>query len=123
MVNNVVVEITRKIPLGTLLTTPSGRSTFEFNHIDSSRVLLHVGKTKTTLLVPTSCFEEIPKFLKGKGWVTIGAIHDNSTGDTLDNFIKKYTHGTSAASYVASILEKAKIIEILKERPAKVRLL
>jgi hypothetical protein len=123
MNNNVVEEITRKISPGTLLTTPSGRSKFVFDHIDSDRIFLNIGETRTSLVIPISCFQDIMETLKDKRCIKIGAIYKNTNEDTLDTLIKKYTHGTSASSYVASILEKAEIIEILKERPAKVRLL
>jgi len=123
MAKDVMIEITKSIPPGTELKTPSGRSRFVFYHIDPDRILLQVGAKQTILTIPASCVENLSDFLRGKGWIKIGALHSESDEETLDTFIKHYTHGTSAASYVAPILEKSKIIEISRGRPAKVKLL
>ena len=53
----------------------------------------------------------------GKGWARIGAIHEISNEASLDSFLKRFTHGTSIASYVAPLLELAEIAEIDRSRP------
>ena len=103
------------------ISTPSGRAEFEINHIESLKVVILVGKKRSAIKIPTQCFEDIPKYLSGKGWVRIGAIHETIQEHTLDTFVKQYTR-RSTASYIAPILEKAKIIEIDRKIPAKVRL-
>ena len=117
-----MIQITRHITPGSILKTPSGRAEFEVYHIDSQRVVLSVGLSRTPLTIPAQCFEDIPKYLAGKGWVKLGATHQKSNEDTLDTYIKQYTKGTSAASYVAPILEKSNIAVIDRKKPAKIKL-
>ena len=121
MVQDIMISITTKISPGMKISTPSGRAEFEIYHIDALRVIILVGKKRSPIKIPAQCFEDIPQFLTGKGWVRIGAIHETIQEHTLDTFVKQYTR-RSTASYIAPILEKAKIIEIDRNIPAKVRL-
>lgn len=118
---SVLIKITRKIPLHSVLKTPSGKAQFEFYHIDSEKVVI---KTEggNYIKIPAPCFEDAPDFLRGRGWIRIGALHDTSLGETLDSFVKRFTSGTSVASYIAPILEEAEIVEIDRRLPAKIRL-
>jgi len=118
---DVMIEITRKIHLYEVLQTPSGRSQFEIYHIDPDRVVIKT-KSGTIISIPASCFIETPKFLREKNWVRIGAVHETASNDTLESHLQNFTHGTSVASYVAPILERAGIVEINGNRPAKLRL-
>ena len=118
---SIMIEITQKIPLHSIMKTPSGKAQFEFHHRDSEKVVI---KTEggSQIKIPGTCFENAPNFLREKGWTRIGALHDTSYGETFDGFLKRFTSGTSVASYVAPILEKAEIVEIDRSRPAKLRL-
>ena len=118
-----MMQITSMIPIGSVLKTPSGRASFTIYHIDSSQIMVKVGKKDSIIRIPAQCFEDIPNYLQNKGWVRIGAIHGDSEEESLDKFIKSYTKGTSAASYVAPILEKCNIIKIDRGRPAEVMLI
>lgn len=118
----VIIQLTQKIHLYIKIKTPSGRSTFTVYHIDGLRVMVQTGKNDSIITIPAQCFEDIPKYLNNKGWMKIGATHQKDKEETLDSFIKKYTSGTSAASYVAPILELCGIIKIDRNRPAKVKL-
>lgn len=117
-----MVRITQRIPnCPHSLKTPSGKQ-FRITHIDGEKVLLEAGES-SILKIPASALEETPNFLRGKGWVRIGAVHEISDEPTLDTFIKRFSHGTSLASYVAPLLELAGIAEIDRtRRPAKIRL-
>lgn len=117
-----IIEITRKIRIGEVLQTPSGRARFEVYHIDPDRVMIRVGRKETLLTIPSSCFDAARDYLKGKGWVRIGAVHGVADDRTLERCLQRFTHGTSAASYVAPILEKSGIFEIDRRRPARIRL-
>lgn len=119
---SVIIEITKRVRIGDVLQTPSGRSRFEIHHINADRVVIRVGKKGTMVAIPSSCFEGAPDFLRGKGWVRIGATHGVAHEGTLDRYLQSLSHGTSVASYVASILERASIVEIARKRPAKIRL-
>ena len=104
------------------MKTPSGKE-FKIVHINSEKIIVETGKKPSRLKIPVSALEEIPDFLRGKGWVKIGAIHEISSNEvSLDSFLKKYSHGTSLAAYVAPLLELAGIAEICRLRPAKIRL-
>ena len=117
-----MIRITSRIPrFPHTLDTPSGKQ-FKITHIDGEKVLIETGKKPSTLKIPASALKEAPNFLRGKGWVKIGAVHEISDELSLDTFIKRFSHGTSLASYVAPLLELAEIAEIDRSRPAKIRL-
>jgi len=116
-----MIKMTQKIPLHSIIKTPSGKARFEFYHIDGEKVVIKTeGDSK--IKIPAICFENAPSFLRGKGWIRIGALHDTSREETFDSFLKRFTSGTSVASYVAPILEKAGMVGIDRSRPAKLRL-
>ena len=117
-----MIKITQKIPsFPFTLETPSGRQ-FKVTYIDSEKVIVVTGKKLTKMKIPASALEDVSDFLKGRGWVKIGAIHEISDEVSLDSFLKRFTHGTSIASYVAPMLELAGIVEIDRRRPARIRL-
>jgi len=103
------------------MKTPSN-SPFKVTHTDSEKILIETGKKPSVLKIPASALEEAPDFLRGKGWIRIGAVHEISNELSLDTFLKRFTHGTSMASYVAPLLELADIAKIERKRPAKIRL-
>ena len=117
-----MIKITQKIPrFPFTLETSSGKQ-FKVIHIDGEKVLIETGKKPSTLKIPASALEEAPDFLRGKDWIRIGAVHEISDELSLDTFLKRFSRGTSLASYVAPLLELAKIAEIDRNRPAKIRL-
>ena len=119
---DILVEITRKIPLGTVMRTPSARSDFVFQHVDPEKILLLIGKNKKPFKIPAPLFDSVLDFFGGKDWIRIGAIHGKPNKGTFDEYVQGYTSGTSGASYIAAILEKAGIAEINRKRPARIRL-
>ena len=119
---SVMIKITEKIlRFPFTLETSSGKQ-FKVTHIDGEKVLIETGKKPSTLKISASALEEVPDFLRGKGWIRIGAVHELSDELSLDTFLKRFSHGTSLASYVAPLLELAEIAEIDRNRPAKIRL-
>ena len=119
---SVMIKITQKITCFPFpLETSSGKR-FKVIHIDGEKVQIKTGKKPSTLRIPVSALEEAPDFLKGKGWIRIGAVHEISDELSLDTFLKRFSHGTSLASYVAPLLELTEIVEIDRNRPAKIRL-
>jgi len=119
---SVMIKITQKISfLPYSMKTPSN-SPFKVTHTDSEKILIETGKKPSVLKIPASALEEAPDFLRGKGWIRIGAVHEISNELSLDTFLKRFTHGTSMASYVAPLLELADIAKIERKRPAKIRL-
>ena len=114
-------EICDRIAPGTIIKTPSGRSEFKWVHSDILSVIIEVGKKENWLTIPSSCFEKLPGFLRGKCWVRIGATHGIPPENSVDAFLQQFTSGTSVASYVVPIFEKVGMIEILRRRPMRVR--
>ena len=120
---NIIERIAKLIrPEEELLKTPSGRSTFMIEAINSDGIKIRVGKG-WPILVKAECLRGIPSFLEGKGWVIIGSTHGKPPAGSLDEYLQKYTHGVSVASYVVPILERIGIIEVNRKRPYRLRLI
>ena len=113
--------LTAKLKAGDILLTPIRRNKFKVESISPSDITLILGKGWRTP-IPADCWNGIPYYLKGKGWVEIGAIHGVSKPGTLENYIDGFIP-RSAGNYVTSILEHTGIVEIDRRLPSKVRLL
>lgn len=114
-------RILRTISSGIVLTTPSGRATFKVEKVSPEGVLMRVG-AGWPIRVPADCWEGIPEFLRGRGWILIGATHGEPPSGSLDDYLQRFTHGVSAASYVVPILEKILSVQVRRKKPGKVRL-
>ena len=111
-----MIRITRKIAsFPYSLETPSGKQ-FKITHTDSEKVLIETGRTPSIIKIPASALEEAPNFLRGKGWISIQPVQENTDKLSLDTLAR------SRAPYVAPLLELAEIAEIDRSRPAKIRL-
>ena len=109
---------------GSILKTPSGRATFRIEKCSRDGIRVIVGEKGWPINVPAECWEGISDFLRGRGWVKIGAIHErNPEPGSLDQYVQQFTYGRSAASYVAPILERAGLIKIDRGRPNKILLI
>ena len=108
---------------GQQLGTPSRGAPFVVSRIDRAAVTLLLGEKRTATPLPWSCWEGIPKFLDGKGWVDIGMRYSvDADPTTLDGYLKAYMK-RATAGWVAVVLETARVIEIDRGLPARVRLL
>jgi len=119
---SIMIKITQKISCFPFTLETSSGKQFKVIHIDGEKVLIETGKKPSTLRIPASALEEASNFLRGKGWIRIGAVHEISDELSFDTFLKRFSHDTSLASYVAPLLELAEIAEIDRNRPAKIRL-
>jgi len=108
------------VSAGTVMKTPSGRGEFRIKQIGREGIEVEVGKGGYPIHIPRECWNGLPEFLENKGWVRIGATHSITRDFTLDSYLKRFTSGTSAASYVATILEKAGLVKIDRSRPNKI---
>ena len=71
---SVMDMIRQQIKPDAVLLTPSGRSKFKVQSHSSQDVRLRVGKDyRWPIGIPCQCWEGIPQFLRGNGWVLIGA--------------------------------------------------
>jgi len=121
---SVMDTILRATAPGTILKTPSNKATFVIEEINKHGVSLSVGKGGWRIWVPAECWNSAPIFLESKDWVIIGARHDQSSPEgSFDEYVKRFTNGVSAASYVAPILERILLIQIDRNEPNKIRLI
>lgn len=123
MAGKVEVAIRGAVRTGEQLCTPTGRGVFEVapNTDECFVLLLGEGQWRTPL--PWRALEGIPEFLRGRDWVRIGSQYSTASMEgTLDAYLKYYLKRVTAG-WVAVVLEKARVVEIDRTRPAKVRLL
>jgi len=119
---SIMLKLMQKIPEGTVLKTPSRKKEFTVGKVYEKGVSVLVGQTETPITIPSSCFEGVPEFLREKGWIRIGVVHDVPFEGSFESYVQSFTHRTSASSYVVPILETIGIIEVDRKRPSKIRL-
>ena len=122
---SVFERITKEMRSGMVLYTPVRRKQFIVDSIDAEKLVFRVG-TKTPIRIPKVCWDDIPNFLRGRGWVEIRPKHDvaprGSFGEYLDTFWEEGKTHASAAEYVVPVLEHLGIVEVDHSAPSKVRL-
>lgn len=116
-------KIISKLYVGQKIETPTRRSTFTIDKVNRECIKIKVGIGGWPITIPDSCFEGVPNFLRGKGWIKIGARHGVPDKGTFDEYVQGFTNKTSAASYVAPILEIAEIVEIDRRVPNRIKLI
>ena len=116
-------KISDEVSPDALFQTPSRRSSFIYKKSSQSKVYLEVGDSRTKISIPSLCFDTLPEYLEGKGWVRIGATHGMPPQGSIDEYLQQLTGGLSVASYVLPILEELDIIEFNSTRPMKARYL
>jgi hypothetical protein len=107
---------------GERLYTPTGRGEFQVARFDTDALVLLLGDQEAWTPLRWECLEGVVGFLQNRGWVPIGGRYD-TVGDagTLDGYLKGCTKRTTAG-WVAVVLERAALIDIDRQRPARVRL-
>ena len=107
---------------GATLHTPARRAPFVVDAVDGRGVVLLLGEGEWQTLIPWECLEGIAGLLRDREWVRIGGTYsvDGEPG-TLDGHCKQYVNRATAA-WVASVLEKAGVVDVDTSLPAKVRL-
>jgi hypothetical protein len=80
------------------------------------------GEKEARTPLPRRALEELPDFLRGRGWVTIGSRYstDSMAGST-EEYLKRYLK-RATAGWVAVVLERAAVLAVDRSRPARVRL-
>ncbi len=106
-----------------VLRTPSQAAPFTVSRIDEVGVVLLLGSGEWATRLTWDCLEAIVPFLKQHGGsVRIGGRHDvDGNPGTLDEHLKRCTKRTTAG-WVASMLDEAGVLRILRGRPARVEL-
>jgi hypothetical protein len=104
-----------------LLATPSGRGQFAVAEYTAHGIVLLPGAKQARTPMPWQALEQVPDFLRGRGWVLIGSIYstDGAPGSpdgNLKTFLMRATAG-----WIAVVLEKAGVIT-LHTPPARTKL-
>lgn len=86
-------------------------------------LVLLLGPKRTRTPFAWTCIEGIPAFLQNRGWTRVGANREiPGMPGTLDGYlkgcIKRHT-----ADYMVVVLESAGLVELDRQRPARVRLI
>jgi hypothetical protein len=106
---------------GEVLTTLTGKATFEVGELAPEGLWLLFGPKKTRTLLNWQSLEGIPDFLQDRGWTVVAANRVVGNDYGLDGYLKQWVK-RQTANYVAVVLERAGIVELDRERPARVRL-
>lgn len=118
--------VLKAIKTGEVFRTPSGSAAFIVEKVAEDEVIFRVGtRRQLEITVSSDCLNGVPSFLKRKGWVLVGARHDESSpGGSFDEYLKRFAQprGISAASYVAPILQKILLIQVDTNGPHRIRL-
>jgi hypothetical protein len=109
-------------PPGASLMTPTGRGRFSIESYTSDHMVLLLGAKEAVTPMPWRALEEIPGFLRGRGWVLIGGVYStDSRPATLDAHLKLYLN-RATAGWVSVVLERAGVLAIDRSRPSRVKL-
>jgi hypothetical protein len=105
-----------------LLATPSGRGQFTIAEYTAHGIVLLLGEKQHRTPLPWQALEQVPDFLRGRGWVLIGSLYStDGTPGSLDAHLKAFTK-TATAGWIAVVLEKAAVITVDRTRPAHIKL-
>jgi hypothetical protein len=120
-------RILKKVREGLVLYTPVQEKEFKVKSVEPERIVFLAGITP--IEVSKNCWNGIPNFLKGKGWVRIGAEHvvlEKLPIGTLERYLRENSVSDksreSQGCYVAPLLEYLNIVEVYHGIPSKVRL-
>jgi len=123
---SVFEKVTREIHSGMVLYTPVGRARFTIGSVETDKVVFLVGATESKIKIPRVCWDGIPAFLRGKGWVKIGPRHDTAPTGSFEEYLDQWwSQGKtrrSGASYVVPVLEHLGIVEVDHNKPSKIKL-
>ena len=116
---SVEAAIRSSVQPGEILPTPTGTATFTVDQLEPAGLSLLFGPRRTRTLLPWRCLEGIPSYLRGRGWMVVGANRDVNSNYGLDGYLKGWIP-RQAANYVAVVLERAGIVQLDRERPCGV---
>lgn len=117
----VETAIRAHISPGTRLPTPTGRATFTVHELNPRGIVFLLGPKQAWTPLSWDCLEGIPAVLRNRGWVRIGANRDVAGNPgTLDAHLKGCLK-RQTADYVAVVLERAGLVDLDRDRPARVR--
>ena len=84
--------------------------------------MLLLGAKQAWTPLSWSCLEGVPEILRHRVWLRIGANRDVSGNPgTLDAYLKRCLK-RQTADYVAVVLERAGLVDLDRNTPARIRL-
>ncbi|MBV8996108.1 MAG: hypothetical protein JO287_20955, partial [Pseudonocardiales bacterium] len=108
MAGRVETAVRAVVAPGELLMTPSGRGRFTVAQFASDRLILLLGEKEAWTPLPWRALEELPDFLRDRGWVPIGGVYStDSRPGSLDAYLKGFLQ-RATAGWVAAILTGAR---------------
>jgi hypothetical protein len=114
--------VRRNITTGAVLSTPTGRGQFTVAELGIRGPVLLLGHQEARTLIPWVALEGVPEFLGADNWSVIGGVYDQAADPTtLDGYMKEFVN-RATAGWVACLLEAARVVQIDRRRPAKVRM-
>lgn len=85
-------------------------------------LVLLLGEKQAWTPLPWRALEEVPDFLRGRGWVLIGSVYSmDSRQGSLDEHLKRFLK-RATAGWIAVVLERAAVITIDRSHPARIKL-
>lgn len=122
MAGRVEGAVRAAISPGDLLATPSGRGHFRVAQYTPDELVLLLGEQEWRTPLPWQALEDLPDFLRNRGWVRIGSVFSSdSEAASLDEYMKRFQR-RATAGWVAVVLEKAQVLAIDRSRPARLKL-
>jgi len=117
-------RIRANIRAGMVMYTPVKKKDFRVEAVENDKVVFRVGEKGNHIKVPRHCWDGIPNFLRGKGWVEIGSKHEVAEKGTFEEYLDgcDSKRHASWASYVVPMLEKLGIVEVDHCIPSRVKL-
>ena len=80
-----------------LLATPSGRGHFRVERYTPDQLILLLGEDEWRTPLPWQALEDLPGFLRGRGWVVIGSVYSSdSKAGSLDQYMKRFQRRAGA---------------------------
>jgi hypothetical protein len=122
MAGRVEAAVRGAVAPGDQLATPTGQGQFTVARYTVGGLVLLLGEKEAWTPLPWVALEEVPGFLRGRGWVLIGSAYSlDSVPGSLDEYLKKFLK-RATAGWVAVVLEIAGVITVNRARPATIRL-
>lgn len=122
-------RILKEVPEGLVLYTPVKRKRFVVKSIESKRERMVFLAGTTPIEVSKKCWNGVPDFLRGKGWVEIRPEHvvlDKLREGSFEKYLRENslddTTRESQGSYAVPLLKYLDIVEVNPSPPSRIRL-